>query len=471
MYKEKNTRRGRRWIRPAGVVSVAVAAGLLLAACSGSGGSGGAGGSATPTPGQKFNGQTLTVYDGAPSGSQAQQTKEYYNYLSTLFHKETGATLNWEYYTSGGEETTKIETSVVSGTGPDVFSYGSSFIGVIGATHNFVTLTPADWNYLGGRSSFVARQLEDSGYTPSTDLGIPYESIPFVIAYNKSLFQKAGISSPPTTWTEYITDAKKVMAANPGVYGAGFDPADKFDPWKFVWSYTRQLGGRFIAANGKSASMDSPQVKQALAFYFAQDYKYHIVPSQALTWDSSQMFTAFSEGKIAMIPLADYGTQTSAAGTAVAGKIGFAPLPDVPYGMSALPAGGDPAETIVSGNYWAVPSYSAGKMPLALEFEKLSVSPAVQVKQFQLLGWMPVTAAGTSAVEGAAGPAVKPFVSAEQGSTSTEITPAWSYVEDGMEAVIGNVSSQLATAGGYNASSVSSQLATEQSDVTSHLSS
>ena len=125
----------------------------------------------------------------------------------------------------------------------------------------------------------------------------------------------------------------------------------------------------------------------------------------------------------------------------------------------------------MSGNYWAIPSYSASKMPLALEFAKLSVSPAVQVKQFQLLGWMPVTTAGTSAVESVVGPAVKPFMSAEHGSTSTEITPAWSYVEDGMEAVISNVSSQLATAGGYNASYVSSQLATEQSDVTSHLSS
>jgi len=471
MYQEKNTRRGRRWIRPAGVMGVAVAAGLLLAACSGSGGSNGAGGSATPTPGQKFNGQTLTVYDGAPSGSQAKQTSEYYNYLSTLFHKQTGANLNWQFYASGSEETSKIESSVVSGSGPDVFSYGSSFIGVIGATHNFATLTPADWNYLGGRNSFVARQLEDSGYTPSTDIGIPYESIPFVIAYNKALFNKAGISSPPTTWTEYITDAKKVQAANPGVYGAGFDPADKYDPWKFVWSYTRQLGGRFVAADGKSASMDSPQVKQAMEFYFAQDYQYHIVPPQALTWDSAQMFTAFSEGKIAMMPIADYGTQVSAAGTAVAGKVGFASLPDVPYGMSARPAGGDPAQTIVSGNYWAIPSYSASKMPLALAFAKLSVSPAVQVKQFQLLGWMPVTTAGTSAVESAAGPSVKPFVSAEQGSTTTEITPAWSYVEDGMLAVIGNVASQLATAGNYNASSVSSQLATEQSDVTSHLSS
>ncbi len=471
MDRQKNTGRGRRWVRTTGVAGIAAAAGLLLAACSGSAGAGGTSGSAPPSPGQKFNGQTLTVFDGAPSGAQAKQTSEYYSYLSTLFHQQTGATLNWQYYTSGAEETSKIETSVVSGGGPDVFSYGSSFIGVLGATHDFVTLSSADWKYLGGRNSFVATQLEDSGYTPSTDLGIPYESIPFVIAYNKSLFKKAGISSPPTTWTEYVTDAKKIMAATPGVYGAGFDPADKFDPWKFVWSYTRQLGGQFVAADGKSASMDSPQVKQAMAFYFGQYYQYHIVPPQALTWDSSQMFAEFSQGKIAMMPLADYGTQVSAAGTAVAGKIGFAPLPNVPYGMSARPAAGVPAETIVSGNYWAMPSYSAGKMPLALAFAKLSVSPPVQVKQFQLLGWIPVTTAGMSAVEKVAGPSVKPFMSAERDSTSTTITPAWSYVEDGMEAVITNVASQLATAGKYDPGSVSSQLTTEQSDVTSHLSS
>jgi multiple sugar transport system substrate-binding protein len=464
MHRQANAGRGRRWIRTRGVAAAAAAAGLVLAAC-------GCSGSAAPSGKQSFQGQTLTVSDGAPTGAEATQTKEYYNYLSAQFHKETGATINWQYYTSGAQETTTIESSVVSGSGPDMIGYGSSYIGIIGAIDGFRTLTSADWNELGGRSSFVAAQLEDSGYTPSTDIGIPYESIPFVIAYNKTMFAKAGISSPPATWTEYINDAKKVMAANPGVYGAGFDPADPTDPWKFVWSYSLQLGGRFIAANGKSASMDSPQVKQALAFYFAQEYKYHIVPAQALTWDDAQMVTAFTEGKIAMIPLADYGTQVAAEGTAVAGKVGFAALPSVPYGMSARPAGGRPAETIVSGNYWAIPKYVGSKMQLALDFAKISVSPAAQLKQFHLLGWMPVTTAGVSEVESADGPAVKPFIAAERGSTSTAITPAWSYVEDGMEAVMSHVASQLATTHSYSASYASSQLAAEQSDVTSHLSS
>jgi multiple sugar transport system substrate-binding protein len=208
-----------------------------------------------------------------------------------------------------------------------------------------------------------------------------------------------------------------------------------------------------------------------MAFYFAQEYKYHIVPEQALTWDDAQMVTAFTKGEIAMIPLADYGTQVAAKGTALAGKVGFAPLPSVPYGMSARPAGGEPAQTIVSGNYWAIPKYVGSETPLAVDFAKITVSPAAQLKQFQLLGWMPVTTAGVREVENAGGPTVKPFIAAEKGATSTAITPAWSYVEDGMETVISRVASQLATTRSYSPGYTSSQLAAEQADVTSHLSS
>jgi multiple sugar transport system substrate-binding protein len=471
MDRESTAGRGQRWIRKAGVVVVAVA-GLVLAGCGsgGSGGSSGSGGSGPPKAGQKFNGQTLTVFDSAPPGSQAAPWNQYYSYLKQVFHQQTGATLTIQKYTSGSDLSSKVESSAVSGSGPDMFGYGSSFIGVIGATHDFHTLSNADWNYLGGRSSFVPVQLEDSGYTPSQDIGVPYESIPFVIAYNKSLFAKSGITSPPTTWTQYIADAQKVQKANPGVSGAGFDPGDPTDPWKMVWSYAHQLGGSFIAANGKSASMDSPQVKQALQFYFAQLYQYHIVPPQSLTWDSSQMFSAFSQGKIAMMPIASYGTQVTAQGTPIQGKIGFAPLPNVPYGMSSRPPGGVPAETIVSGNYWAIPNYAGSKTPLALELAKLSTSTAAQVKQFQLLGWMPVTNAGVKAVEAAGGSAVTPFIAAENGETTTEITPAWSYAEDGMLAVITHIATKLTTSHSYPASYANSQLATEQSDVTSHLS-
>jgi multiple sugar transport system substrate-binding protein len=472
MYRQDGAGGGRRWSRKAGAagVGVAAAAAQLLAGCGSTGGSSGSAGSGPPKAGQSFKGQTLTIYDSSPVGSQVTPWNEYYQYLKQAFHQQTGATLNIEEYASGSELSSKIESAAVSGSGPDMFSYGSSFIGTIAATHDFTTLTPADWNYLGGRSGFVPTMLEDSGTSPSADIGIPFESIPFVIAYNKSLFAKAGITSPPATWSQYITDAQKVQAANPGVYGAGFDPADKFDPWKFVWSYTHQMGGSFVAANDKSASMDSPQVKQALQFYFEQYYQYHIVPPQSLTWDSSQMFSAFSQGKVAMMPLASYGTQVSAAGTPLQGKVAFAPLPNVPYGMSARPSGGEPAESIVSGNYWAIPSYAGSKIPLALDLAKISVSPATQVKQFQLLGWMPVTNAGISAVDSAGGAAVKPFIAAEEGSTTMAVTPAWSYVEDGMEAVMTNLAAQLATSHSYNASYANSQLATEQSDVTSHLS-
>jgi multiple sugar transport system substrate-binding protein len=460
MRRAKDSGNGRRRIRRrAAAAGAAAATGLLVAAC-GASGSGASGG-------QDTNGQTLTVY-AVNSGIHSKQTDEYYSYLSKEFHKETGASISWEYYTSPSQEASEIETSIVSGSGPDVFGVGPSYVTVAAASSAFTSLTAEDWKLLGGRGVFLPKPFQQAG---SSGVGIPYQESGTIITYNKSDFTKAGISSPPTTWTEYVTDAEKVMAANPGVYGAGFDPGDSHDPWQFIWDYTRQLGGTFVTSNAKSATLNSPKVQQAMAFYFAQDYKFHIVPPQSLTWNNAQMFTAFSEGKIAMMPAAAYSTELELAGTPVAGKVGFALLPNVPYGMSARPAGSEPAETIVGGNDWIIAEYAGSKTQLALDFAKLSVSPEAQLEQFRLTGALPATVTGAEKVENAAGQNVKPFITASGEAALLPPTAAWSYVENGMETVVNRVATQLATTHGYSTSYASSQLAAEQSEVTAHLTS
>ena len=85
------------------------------------------------------------------------------------------------------------------------------------------------------------------------------------------------------------------------------------------------------------------------------------------------------------------------------------------------------------------------------------------------MGWMPVTQAGISAVEKAY-PVTVPFIQAEQSSTPTDYTPAWSYIETGVLAVIGHIAQQLATGQSYSDSYVMSQLQAENSVVQSHLS-
>ena len=449
----------------AGAAGCALALGLAAVAVAGCGSSGSGSGSGSGG----MSGQTLTVYTQAPYGTQLKQYQQYYDYISSAFHKATGSTVKWVYSSSAVSLAQELSQAAASGSGPDVWSIGSSFNGTASALKEFYTIAPGQWSQFGGQSSFVTRQLTMSGPDNNNDIGVPFESIPFVLAYNKALFTKAGISAPPTTWTQFVADAQAIQKSSPGVSGAGFSPADPYGPWKPVWSYMEQLGGDFINKAGTTAELTSPQLEQALKFYFSLEDTYHVVPKADLTWEQSQETSAFLAAKTGMMLEASYALQQEAQGTPVASDVAFAPMPSVPYGMSARPAGAPDAETIVSGNYYDVAKYY-GNLPLALKFIQVSTSPAAQLQQFKIMGWMPVTQAGVSEVEKAY-PATVPFIEAEEASTPTDYTPAWSYIETGVLSVIGHVAQQLATGQSYSDSYTSGQLQAENSVVQSHLSS
>ena len=438
------------------------AAGLTGCGSSGSSGQPSAAGSAN------LSGQTLSVYTQAPYGTQLNGYKQYYSYIANLFHKETGSTIQWIYTSSAVTLSQELEQAAASGTGPDVWSIGSSFNGTASSLHEFYTIPPSDWSQFGGQASFVSKQLTMAGPSDSQDIGVPFESIPFVLAYNKALFAKAGITAPPTTWTQFVADAQAIQKANPGVNGAGFSPADPYGPWKPVWSYMEQLGGDFVNSSGTTATLASPQLEAALKFYFGLEDQYHVVPKADLTWEGSQETAAFLAGKTGMTMDAGYALLQQAQGTPVQNDVAFAPMPNVPYGMTARPAGGQTAESIVSGNYYDVAKYYKN-LPLALKFIQISTSPAAQLEQFKIMGWMPVTQAGVTSVEKAY-PSTIPFIQAEENSTPTDYSPAWSYLEVGVLTVIGHVAQQLATGQSYSDSYVQSQLQAENSVAQTHLS-
>jgi multiple sugar transport system substrate-binding protein len=458
-----NVARGARRGAVAAGLAVTLSAAAIAGCSSSNSGSGGSGGAAS------LSGQTLTVYTQAPYGTQLKQYQQYYAYIADAFHKATGSTIKWDYSSSAVTLAQELSQAAASGTGPDVWSIGSSFNGTASALKEFDTIPVSDWTQFGGAGSFVSKQLTMSGPNSSSYIGVPYESIPFVLAYNKSLLSKAGISGAPTTWTQLVQDAQAVQKANPGVAGVGLSPADPYGPWKPVWSYMEQLGGDFLNKAGTTAELTSPQLEQALKFYFALEDTYHVTPKADLTWTQAQETSAFLAGKSAMMMEAAYALSQQAQGTPVAGDVAFAPMPSVPSGMSSRPAGAPAAETIVSGNYWDVAKYY-GNLPLALKFIQVTTTPAAQLEQFKIMGWMPVTQAGITEVEKAdSGTAA--FIQAEMNSTPTDYTPAWSYIETGVLAVIGHEAQQLATGQSYSDSYVASQLQAENSVAQAHLSS
>lgn len=443
-----------------GAVTLALAA-VSLSACGSS--------NSSANSSAKLSGQTLSVYTQAPYGTQLKDYQEYYAYIANAFHKATGSKISWVYSSSAVSLSQELEQAAATGGGPDVWSIGSSFNGTATALNEFYTIPPGDWSSFGGQSSFVAKQLTMSGPSNTKDIGVPFESIPFVLAYNKGLFSSAGISSPPATWSQFVSDAQAIAKASPGASGAGFSPADPYGPWKPVWSYMEQDGGDFLNHAGTTAELTSPQLQAALKFYFGLEGQYHVVPKADLTWQGTQETAAFLAGKEGMMMDAAYSLSQEAQGTPVASDVAFAPMPNVPYGMSSRPSAGQAAESIVSGNYYDVAKYYKN-LPLALAFIKVSTSAAAQLQQFKIMGWMPVTQAGVREVE-AAYPATVPFIEAEQNSTPTDYTPAWSYIETGVLAVIGHIAQQLASGQPYSSSYALSQLQAENAVVQSHLSS
>ncbi len=112
--------------------------------------------------------------------------------ITAAFKAKTGADLTIETFASGADETTKIQTSIVAGSGPDVYALGTTFTPVAYATGGFLTLSDDDWNKIGGRERFQPLTLGMSGPDEANQIGIPAAMRPFSLVYNTDMFTAAG---------------------------------------------------------------------------------------------------------------------------------------------------------------------------------------------------------------------------------------------------------------------------------------
>ena len=393
---------------------------LALAACGGSGGS-----------------QTLHVLVGYNTGYPTQQ-RQWMQQISSEFQKATGSTIAWDTYSSTSEEQTKLQTSIVSGSGPDVFSLGTGIVPTAQATGGFTVLTDQDWQAVGGKGRFFERQLTMSGVSPNRSIAVPWVMRPYAMVYNKDLFQKAGITAPPTTWTEFIQDAQKMTNPSAGVYGTEMDPSDSFDPWKIWWMFALQMGGKFISPDLKTAYLNSPEVVQAVQFWYDWATKYKIVDPNSMTWKASDATRAFANGKVGMLISITPTIAPTLQKSSVAGKYAFAPMPTIPYGMQQRPPGGVPAETIVSGDMLAVADYSNVK-DLAFKFINLVTDYQHQIQWTKTFGDLPANVQAANYLA-SKDPQTAAFLQAEAGATPTSLTGAWLP----LEVSLGGASSKLA---------------------------
>ncbi|WP_230859547.1 ABC transporter substrate-binding protein [Actinoplanes aureus] len=400
-------RRMRAVVALAGAVTLT--AGLV--ACGGGDDEGGGGG----------EGKTLNVLIGAntqyPEEFQAWQKS-----VSDKFKAQTGATVEFETFATANDELTKIQTSVVAGSGPDVYAVGTTLTPTAYSTGAFVKLGDEQWDKIGGKDKFVPATLGISGPDEQNQVGVPWVSRPFVMVYNTEILKAAGISKPAATWDELTQHAKQLTTGDQ--YGLSVGYKDNFDPWKFVWGMSVQAGNPLV--DGKTAKLTDPTTKKAYQTYFGWLTTDKVVNPAAIGWSNSQAIAEFAKGKTAYMALTSATAAKALDGGATKGKWSFALLPTVPPGATSRPANGVEAASILSGDNLLVADYSKNQ-DLAFEFVKLITDQEVQLEYYKAVGNLPANAAALDTLK--SDQQLATVAEAAKKSVATPFTGAWADIQ------------------------------------------
>jgi multiple sugar transport system substrate-binding protein len=111
----------------------------------------------------------------------------------------------------------------------------------------------------------IQKRLRDIYTADGKIYGIPRTGYSMGLLYNRKLFAKAGLDPdrPPATWPEVRTAAQKIARLGNGTVGYADYSAQNQGGWHFTAELYSQ-GGDVVTADGKKASVDTPEGKAVL---------------------------------------------------------------------------------------------------------------------------------------------------------------------------------------------------------------
>jgi N,N'-diacetylchitobiose transport system substrate-binding protein len=217
-------------------------------------------GSTTPaTP--AASGGTLTVW--LMSGSAPTGWAE--NINSAFAAKYPGWKVNLQIQNWDGIGA-KLNKALISSSTPDIVEVGNTQAVSYANSGELKDLTSVT-------NAFNCPQfnqaLKDSGAFQGKQYSIPFYGANRTVIYRKDMFAKAGITSPPTTQAEWLSDMGKLKTAyaSDPQFQAMYLPGQE---WYSLLSFVWDQGGDVAkaGANGKfSATLNTPQAQAGINFY------------------------------------------------------------------------------------------------------------------------------------------------------------------------------------------------------------
>jgi len=269
--------------------------------------------------------------------------------------------------TSGSGTDVKIMTMISGGTPPDVMYVWPEIFPKFASEGIYMPLDDYMARHHLSRDMWFENLLQPYIWHDKL-YGLPRSWHPYLLYYNKDLFEAAGAQfpQPDWTWDDVIREGKLLTRDTDGD-GRIDQYAIAGVPWQiFVWG----CGGDVFDDTGH-CKLDSPEATRGLELYYDLIYKYHIMPTPQELRESRNAQDLFLTGKVAMFALGIWCVPD------------FREIKQFDWDIQVMPAGPVKRVTTLVTAGWA--TYAKTKHPEeALAFTTYLAGPECQEYQMKI---------------------------------------------------------------------------------------
>lgn len=261
----------------------------------------------------------------------------------------------------------KMLSSMGTGTGPDVINMDDNQMRSIYIPRGLVQeVDPAGLGYASLeelQAAYIPAALEGATVDGKV-YGVPSEFNVTAFAINTAAFTEVGLdpAAPPATWDDVATQGEKLVVENTR---RGFDFLYIHAGWYHnqLGTLMLQTGGRYVAEDGTTVTVDAPETVEALQIWYDMVYKYKVADPNLATREATVPYQDFIDGNLAMSLFNPWGMGLVTEESAIYDKYAIVPLPQK-----------DPAaaKTPLYAYYWAVNSQTTDEAKRAAAFKLIS---------------------------------------------------------------------------------------------------
>ncbi|WP_027998303.1 ABC transporter substrate-binding protein [Sinorhizobium arboris] len=259
----------------------------------------------------------------------------------------------------------KYATAIAGGQAPDALSLDLIYTPAFAAAGQLEDLT--DWAKALPYFNSLSPSHVKLGTYEEKIYGLPLTVETSIFAWNKDLYRKAGLDpeKAPQTWEEITANAEKIRALGGDTYGFYFSGGGCGGCMIFTFTpLTWGAGADILSADGKTATLDTPQMRKAVDIYRNMVEK-DLVPAGAAS-DNGVNFLSFTNGKIGQQSLGAF-----AIGTLVTQHS------EIDFGVTLIPGVDGKPSSFAGGDNFVV-TKGTPKLEEVKEFLEYTYSPEGQ---------------------------------------------------------------------------------------------